>query len=191
MPDSGSLPERRHSTGGVGLPPQERRATMRRSTAEVSYASTQVALNQQAREDIRRLHQAIQQAQAASQYLREHERERVAGRETGLGRNAPIVRLGPLAEEPLFVPLQSSDGRTGHTGPPVVQEQQVIRGRPRQREGGNAAWAHANEGRVRHAVKRTLAFFGYGTGNRHRRELVSLVWTICFGFVQVRQFRLY
>lgn len=38
----------------------------------------------------------------------------------------------------------------------------------------------------RGTLKRVLAFFGYGRGSsRHRKELVSLVWTLSFGFIQV------
>lgn len=39
---------------------------------------------------------------------------------------------------------------------------------------------------IRGIVRNVYAFFGFGTGNRARKELVSLVWNISFGFVQVR-----
>ncbi len=39
-----------------------------------------------------------------------------------------------------------------------------------------------SEGRSR----QLRAFFGYGAGNRARKEFVQLIWTLAFGFVQVR-----
>ncbi|KAL5485365.1 hypothetical protein ACEPAI_8007 [Sanghuangporus weigelae] len=36
-----------------------------------------------------------------------------------------------------------------------------------------------------HGVRRVFAFLGFGTSDRHRRELVGLVWNLGFGFVQV------
>ncbi|KAL5523621.1 hypothetical protein ACEPAG_7794 [Sanghuangporus baumii] len=36
-----------------------------------------------------------------------------------------------------------------------------------------------------HGVRRVLAFLGFGTSDRRRRELVGLVWNLGFGFVQI------
>ncbi|OCB88718.1 hypothetical protein A7U60_g4099 [Sanghuangporus baumii] len=36
-----------------------------------------------------------------------------------------------------------------------------------------------------HGIRRVLAFLGFGTSDRHRRELVGLVWNLGFGFVQI------
>ncbi|EJD03098.1 uncharacterized protein FOMMEDRAFT_168159 [Fomitiporia mediterranea MF3/22] len=35
-----------------------------------------------------------------------------------------------------------------------------------------------------HGFRRVFAFFGYGTGNRYRKDLVALLWTLIFGFIQ-------
>lgn len=34
--------------------------------------------------------------------------------------------------------------------------------------------------------RQVRAFFGYGAGNRARKEIVQLIWTLVFGFIQVR-----
>ena len=35
-------------------------------------------------------------------------------------------------------------------------------------------------------VRRIFAFFGCGTGDRYRKDLVGLIWNLLFGFMQVR-----
>lgn len=34
-------------------------------------------------------------------------------------------------------------------------------------------------------VRRVFAALGYGAGNRYRKDLVGLIWNLCFGFIQV------
>lgn len=43
----------------------------------------------------------------------------------------------------------------------------------------------SNRPRPTGALARCLAFFGYGPGNRARKELVSLIWNIFFCIIQV------
>ena len=38
---------------------------------------------------------------------------------------------------------------------------------------------------LRGRIKRVLVFFGHGPNNHARRELVALIWNLCFGLVQV------
>ena len=180
----GQPPGRRHSTGGAGTGTQGRRAAPRRFTADSPHPSARHNLSQQDREDIRRFHYTLQQAQAAAEYLREYEnvRAREAGRPP-----VPLPQMEPLNEDALLAALQQHA-----TYRPRPANAQLALDRAARRAGGqrqqtpDASRMHANEGRVRRTVRRILAFFGYGTGNRQRRELVSLVWTFCFGFVQVR-----
>lgn len=74
---------------------------------------------------------------------------------------APAVP-GPLPEAPTIVHLPTLNERRG----------QAPSGRRPRRVRTGRFW-------------KVLGFFGYGNGDRYRRELVSMMTTLSFGFVQV------
>ena len=89
-----------------------------------------------------------------------------------------------LACGTLLLPLQPPLARAGSRENPLVHDQQIAMLRA-AREGRNQAEDDNVHG-IRRVVRGIKAFLGLGVGNRHRKELVSLVWTASFGFVQVR-----
>lgn len=120
-------------------------------------------------------------------------------RDLGVDAGAPIIRVArPSSDSTLSMPSlmpidedRSDLWRNGHDPP-------TFRPRTENVDSGVQTTAVVNnntEERIyaiprprRRGVRRVFAFFGYGTGNRHRKELVSLIWTISFGSIQVRMF---
>lgn len=84
--------------------------------------------------------------------------------DAGLAQGLPVAPAvpGPPPEAPTIVRLPTLNERRG----------QAPSGRRPRRVRSGRFW-------------KVLGFFGYGNGDRYRRELVSMITTLSFGFVQV------
>lgn len=174
-------PGRRHSTGTLSFTQlQERRAAMARRSS-VNVDPTLTSLDEEHRSEIARIHLALRQASALARL-----EGQTASQNHPTTPSAPLIRFANLVEEPL--PLQPLEPIRI---PPSLQRRPTSEMSARRRESLQAAWidhgsSGSYNGRALRRVRLILAFFGYGPNNRRRREFVSLLWTVCFGFVQVR-----
>ncbi|KAI5123656.1 hypothetical protein M0805_001686 [Coniferiporia weirii] len=106
-------------------------------------------------------------------------------RDSGLATNSPVAHYNSFVSEPSpqippFELLQEHRRdllRLERPPPPPPPPSRVRNPQPQR------VLENRRRGLLGRA-RRVLAFFGYGTGNRLRRELVSLIWTLSFGSVQ-------
>lgn len=174
---------RRYST--TDIPIEINRVLMgnqvRRSTLETSIPRSYTQVHTlQTREDFRRYHGALQ-AEVAGRFASGLNRDGVLN--NALAQSPPVMHFPQSAEQSLFLPLQPPLARPGPRENPLVHDQQITMLRT-PRDGRNQANGDIGGTGMRHIVRRVKAFLGYG--NKQRRELVGLVWAVCFGFVQVQ-----
>ncbi|THH05380.1 hypothetical protein EW145_g4837 [Phellinidium pouzarii] len=169
---------RRHSTGAVATRRQQRRPGIatRRSVDIGSIAFPDPLLEEEGSGG------STQHPSLPAAALRRYDWARQPGvRDSGLATSSSISQFNTtIRESPpqrhAFEPLaedRPSLFRVGLPPPPTV-----ARERPAQIRRVPVS------NQRRRVSDRALAFFGYGSGNRHRKELVALVWTLSFAFIQ-------